>query len=107
MARDRTRIDLSSLLLGLAVGALLAATVTFVVTRPPTYPHQQVIPGVVQGFNGDHTALAFTPRGGRGTSYPLSRTPGARLLKAGAQVRLTVVSVRNGPDVVVAVRPKG
>jgi ABC-type uncharacterized transport system permease subunit len=107
VARDDTRIDLSSLIIGLIVGAVLAAAVTFVVTRPPTYPHQQVISGVVQGFNGDHTAFAFTPQGGRGTSYPLSHTLGAALLKAGAEVSLTVVSVRNGPDVVVAVRPKG
>lgn len=100
--RNRT----APLIVAFLIGAALSASVTFWVTRGPSFPREFKVVGTVQGFSGDNRAFAFAPDNGQPTGYAIFDTEGQSNLKVGAHVQLTVVEVP-GTQAVISVAPAG
>lgn len=81
------------------------------VHKPPEYPKQFAVTGVVTLIREEMDAFGFKPDPGTpqeffSAGYRIDRqTEGANLLKVGARVQLTVLSALNVPQIVLRVAP--
>jgi hypothetical protein len=95
----------------LGVGLLAGGFGGWAAHRPPALPKEYSVTGTVVGINPEHTALGFMPDPGACpvaacAGYALAtKLEGARLVKNGARVRLTVVAPPDGAEILLRVSP--
>lgn len=94
---------------GAAAGIAIGAVLTWLLFRPPALPRQCEVTGVVPAVSGDGRGFVLEgPDGGFLGGFALDyETPGRRLIRRGATVRITVLAGAGIPEIVARVEPAG
>ncbi len=99
---DSQGLRWAAVIVAFVLGAMLAASLTLVLTRGTSLPRATTVTGTVEGLSSNGAAFGFRPDGGIPTSYELFETRGLEWLRAGQHVRLQVVEVE-GRRIVIAI----